>query len=101
MINERLFDVYNDIIDWKANQLSDRDFDVDMLTPLVKRYFKEAVEKFNGDESQFEDFADKYITLRISKYKMSNGESFEWSEEKMERELSMEEEGEKEEDTEY
>jgi len=72
---KKLFMDNADIIDWLAYQLSDKDYDPDMLMPVIERCFTQAVLKFNMQESKFEDFAVKRIKLQISKYKLTKGEN--------------------------
>ena len=86
--------IYNenvDIVDWLTCQLADSENDPEMLSLIIDKYYHEAVETFDKDESEFEEYAKRYITLRISKYKQSGGESKFWSEKKMDFILAQEE----------
>lgn len=93
---KHLHDANIDIVDWLTNRFSDRDFEPEMLLPAVMKYYRESIERFDGEARKFEPFAVKFITLRISKFKMSDGESMAWSREQMECVLLLDEQEETE-----
>jgi len=80
-----------DIVDWLTDRFADKDFEPELLRPVVLKYYKEAAAKYDKAESKFEDAVVKFITRRISQFKLSDGESKFWSEEEMEIVLSFEE----------
>jgi len=85
---KRIHDANIDIIDWLTSRFADSEFDPETLQPMVSKYYKEASERFGGKESEFENFTVKFISKRISEFKLSNGESKFWSEEEMDIVLS-------------